>query len=220
VNFRKAFSQSKPIAQPFVVGLCIYTLVGFGFHLYFGKQEAHLLLNSWHFPLTNQFFKYVTHLGNGLLLAIIFPLLLFIRYSWALAFGISSLAMGVVVQLLKKIVFSGDNRPSFFFTDGELPVIDGVHLMLHHSFPSGHSATAFTLFLMLAFFVSNRLATYLFTVIAILAAFSRVYISQHFVVDTVVGAWIGLVITYLTYLFSIRYVDKNPASKLNGRLWV
>ncbi|MBL4587305.1 MAG: phosphatase PAP2 family protein [Flavobacteriales bacterium] len=219
MNFRKAFSQSKPTALPFVVGLSIYTVVGIGVHIYFGKEQAHLLLNSWHSPYVDQFFKYVTHLGNGILPGFIFPILLLVRYSWALGLGLSSLAMGIVVQTLKRSVFAGDHRPAKFFQDGVLPTIDGVELMLHHSFPSGHSATAFCLFLMFAFFAKQRWATYLFAVVALLAVFSRVYISQHFIVDTIVGSWIGLILAYLGYLFIVRYAEENPSSKLNGKLW-
>ena len=160
----------------------------------FGKEDTHLLLNSYHSEWLDLFFKYVTHLGDGMIPVFAFLLLLTVRYSWGLTMGIAGLVMGLVVQLLKRSVFAGDHRPAMFFQDGGLPTIDGVELMLHHSFPSGHSATAFCVWLLLALFVKQRWATYAFLGIALLATFSRVYISQHFIQDTIVGAWIGLLI--------------------------
>ncbi len=219
MNLRKALSESKTTALPFVVGLSFYTVVGCTAYLYHGKEEAHLLINAWHSPYADLFFKYLTHLGDGMLPVFLFCLLLLIRYSWALALGLSSLCMGILVQTLKRSVFAGDHRPAMFFADGGLPQIEGVKLMLHHSFPSGHSATAFCIFLMLAFMVKQRWATYFFVVVALLTAFSRVYISQHFIQDTIVGSWIGFVLAYLGYLFIMHYAEENPASKLNKRLW-
>lgn len=219
MNLNKAVTESKPIALPFVVGLSVYSILGLAAFISFGKEGAHTFLNSYHTPYLDTVFKYITHLGNGVLPILIFHLLLLVRYSWALGLGVSSLVMGVVVQTLKRSVFAGDHRPAMFFQDGGLPAIDGVELMLHHSFPSGHSATAFCTFLMFAFFVKRKWSTYLFAGLALSVAFSRVYISQHFVQDTVAGSWIGLAIAYLGYLFIVRYAEENPSSKLNRRLW-
>lgn len=219
MNLKKAVTESKSIALPFVAGLSIYSILGLAVFLSFGKEGAHAFLNSRHIPILDIAFKYITHLGHGLLPILIFHILLMVRYSWALGLGVSSLVMGIVVQTLKRSVFAGDHRPAMFFQDGGLPVIDGVELMLHHSFPSGHSATAFCMFLMFAFFVKRKWTTYLFVALALLVAFSRVYISQHFVQDTIVGSWIGLALAYLGYLFIVRYAEENPSSKLNRRLW-
>ncbi|MBI1289218.1 MAG: phosphatase PAP2 family protein [Flavobacteriales bacterium] len=219
MNLRKAVEDTRPIALPFVVGLSIYSILGLIVFVSFGKEGAHKFLNAYHTPYLDLTFKYITHLGNGLLPILLFHLLLLVRYSWALGLGISSLVMGVVVQTLKRSVFAGDHRPAMFFPEGVLPHIDGVDLMLNYSFPSGHSATAFCIFFMLAFFVKQKWATYTFMVLALLIAFSRVYISQHFIQDTVVGSWIGLVLAYLGYLFIVRYAEENPSSKLNKRLW-
>ena len=216
---RKAIQEAKPIALPFVVGLSIYTVLGSAVFFSYGKEGAHEFLNGYHNPYLDLAFKYITHIGHGLVPVALFHLLLLVRYSWALGLGVSSLLMGVIVQTLKHSVFAGDHRPAMFFPDGGLPVIDGVDLMLHHSFPSGHSATAFCICLMFAFFIKQRWASVLFAIVALLAAFSRVYISQHFIQDTIVGSWIGLTMALLGYVFIVYRADANPESKLNKRLW-
>jgi len=216
---RKAINDSKPIALPFVVGLSVYSVLGALVYYSLGKEEAHTLLNSYHTPYLDLSFKYITLIGNGLIPIAAFLLLLLVRYSWALGLGISSLVMGIIVQTLKRSVFAGDHRPAMFFADGGLPHIEGVDLMLHHSFPSGHSATGFVLCLMLAFFIKKNWATYFLASLALLIAFSRVYISQHFIQDTVVGSWIGLIIAFLCYVLIVHPAEENPDSKLNKRLW-
>jgi membrane-associated phospholipid phosphatase len=216
---KQAIEDAKPIALPFVVGLSIYSLLGAVIFYSLGKEDAHTFINSYHTPYLDLFFKYLTHVGHGFVPIFIFHLLLLVRYGWALAFGLSSLVMGIVVQTLKRSVFAGDHRPAMFFQDGTLPHIEGVDLMLNHSFPSGHSATGFCICLMLAFFVKEKWATYFFMILAILIAFSRVYISQHFIQDTVVGSWIGLILAFQGYILIVNYAERNPESKLNKRLW-
>jgi membrane-associated phospholipid phosphatase len=215
----KALKDAKPVALPFLVGLSIYSVLGACVFYWFGKEDAHLFLNSYHNPYLDIAFKYITHIGHGMVPVVVFHLLLLVRYSWALGFGVSSLIMGFVVQTLKRSVFAGDHRPAMFFPEGGLPVIDGVDLMMNHSFPSGHSATGFCLCLMLAFFAKQKWATYFFMVLALLIAFSRVYISQHFIQDTAVGSWIGFILAMLGYIFIVHYAEQNPTSKLNRRLW-
>lgn len=215
----KSVKETQSIALPFLVGLSIYSVFGVAVFLFYGKEGSHQFLNSHHRPYLDLIFKYLTHVGHGLVPVIVFHLLLLVRYSWAIGLGVSSLVMGIVVQTLKRSVFAGDHRPAMFFPEGGLPDIDGVVLMHNYSFPSGHSATAFCLCLMFAFFVKQKWATYFFLVLALLVAFSRVYISQHFIQDTVVGSWIGFFLAYLGYIFIVRYAEENPSSKLNKRLW-
>lgn len=219
MNLKKALTDAKPIALPFVVGLSVYSILGSIVFFQFGKEGAHQFLNSYHTPYLDLAFKNITHIGHGLAPILLFHLLLLVRYSWALGLGLSSLVMGVIVQTLKRSVFAGDHRPAMFFPEGGLPSIDGVDLMMHHSFPSGHSATGFCICLMLAFFAKQKWATYTFTILALLIAFSRVYISQHFIQDTIVGSWIGLMLALAGYIFIVHYAEENPLSKLNKRLW-
>lgn len=219
MQLKKALTDSKTVALPFIAGLSVYSLAGSVILLLHGKEETHLILNSYHTRSLDLFFKYVTHLGHGTLPIFAFMILLTFRYSWGLAMGIAGLLMGVVVQFLKRSVFAGDHRPAMFFKKGGIAAIDGVDLMLHHSFPSGHSATAFCIWILLALLFRRYWTTYLFLGIALLAAFSRVYISQHFIQDTIVGGWIGLIISLAAYVFIVHPAEMNPASKLNKRFW-
>lgn len=62
------------------------------------------------------------------------------------------------------------------------------------SFPSGHSANAFATAIVLNGFASLGNIPIL---IAVIVAFSRVYLGQHFVSDVLAGSTIGIVIATL-----------------------
>ena len=89
-----------------------------------------------------------------------------------------------------------------------------MHAM--NSFPSGHTITAFAIFIILAMVVKKQYLKVLFTLTAILAGFSRVYLSQHFLEDIFLGALIGVAIALLSCtlvdklsIFKTSWIDHN-----------
>ncbi|NJK86360.1 MAG: phosphatase PAP2 family protein [Bacteroidales bacterium] len=68
---------------------------------------------------------------------------------------------------------------------------------MYFSFPSGHATSAFALFFCLAVLVHQNSMKLLFFMSALLISFSRVYLSQHFLLDVYVGSFIGLIISIL-----------------------
>lgn len=81
------------------------------------------------------------------------------------------------------------------------------------SFPSGHATAAFVVFSALAFSTESKLAKVIFFIIALNAAFSRMYLSQHWLVDIVTGSLIG--ITYAIILYFAFYKSDRFHIKLN-----
>ncbi len=84
----------------------------------------------------------------------------------------------LVVELLKRAV--GRQRP------------DGEQKRSNSSFPSSHAANAFALAWVLG--ARWRRGIPLFVALALLVAFSRMYLNRHFLSDVVVGALIGMAI--------------------------
>ena len=80
------------------------------------------------------------------------------------------------------------NRPPLHDPDPE-PL---VQLPVTHSFPSGHATVAFACATVLALAVP-RLRVPLF-VLAVLIAFSRVYVGVHYPFDVLAGALLGVVL--------------------------
>ena len=105
---------------------------------------------------------------------------------------VTYIGTGLFAQILKRLFFSHMVRPVKFF-DGmyQLHLVPGVQMYSGHSFPSGHATSAFALFLCLAIIADRKYWSFLFSIIAILVAYSRVYLSQHFLLDVYFGSIIG-----------------------------
>lgn len=169
----------------------------------FGKIDIHLFINK---NLTSTFadffFKYATYLGDGVFAALILIALFIKDKKFALEFGVSWLIVIIIVQLFKRWLFADIDRPGAVIGLENLHLVEGVKLNLHHSFPSGHTATAFVVFSFFATKIKNIVWQLFFLILAIIVAFSRVYLSQHFVTDVLIGSIIGIFFTLLTvYLF-------------------
>ena len=183
--------------------------------LSYSRPELHILSNKAHHPFFDQFFKYATWLGDGAMVAIIAIVLLFVRFRYAIAFLIGSLTASGLVQLFKQVILQDMYRPSKYFEMNEsyaLHLIEGVKLHSLHSFPSGHSTTAFNVFMMLSIVVKNKLLKILCLLLAVTVAYSRVYLSQHFLIDITVGSVIGIVFILLAVWWA-RTWDKEWLDK-------
>ena len=68
-----------------------------------------------------------------------------------------------------------------------------------NSFPSGHATSAFAVFTCLVLLSNNQFLKFVFFVLALTSAFSRTYLSQHWLVDITFGSIIGTVTATLFY---------------------
>lgn len=102
-------------------------------------------------------------------------------------------ASGLLVNLLK-IIF-GRARPRLWFEEGLYGFAPFTPTeSLYWSFPSGHSNTAFTFALAVAFLIP-QLRRYLLSA-AFVVAFSRVVLTKHYLSDILAGGAIGIITTY------------------------
>jgi membrane-associated phospholipid phosphatase len=123
-------------------------------------------------------------------------------YRWSIIFTTSVVLSNLAVFIGKHMIFYEAYRPSKYFELYEkykLHLVQGVSLHSLHSFPSGHTTTAFTLFIMLAFLVRNNSLKFLCFIVALLTGYSRIYLSQHFLVDVLVGSVIGVTSVLITW---------------------
>jgi membrane-associated phospholipid phosphatase len=191
-----------------VLAFCAYILVTES------RAEIHIFLNSYHNGFFNFFFRVITFLGNGLAVLLVCAGLLLISFRKALFLLVTYLSTGIVVQLLKRTIFQDALRPVMYFKDSyNLYIVEGVKIHSRYSFPSGHAATTFGLFICIALVSENRLVKLGCIVLACLVAYSRVYLSQHFLADIYFGSLIGvaggLVFYYLIYLSQGKWLDNS-----------
>mgnify|MGYP000920111285 CR=1 FL=1 len=97
--------------------------------------------------------------------------------------------------------------------DYKLNFVDGVEILNYHSFPSGHTTFAFAIFTSFAFIYQKPLQQIFFLFCALLVAFSRIYLLQHFLRDTIVGSMIGFVCAFvLFYMLISKKEGVHPES--------
>ena len=199
----------------FIVSYLIFLFIATFFLILYSKSQVHIYLNQYHYPIADFFFKYNTYLGDGIAVAIFMLLLIFIRYRYFLIMAGSVLLTTIVVQSFKRLILPDIVRPSAYFSGFyELYFVPGVKILSAHSFPSGHSASAFALFFMAALISKSNTWKFLFMLIALITAFSRVYLSHHFLVDIYFGSLISIVICLLMFYWGMKW--SNP--KLDNSL--
>jgi membrane-associated phospholipid phosphatase len=116
-------------------------------------------------------------------------------------FAISTL----LTQIPKLIFFPNITRPIASGIDPNLiHKVEGVVMHQLSSFPSGHTATAFTIFLLTIYLFDHKKMVLMGLIYAMLCAYSRVYLGQHFPLD--LGG--GILVAILTVEISKRIRKK------------
>ena len=188
----------------YVIPYLVLLMVILGLMYAYPKPELHLMLNAHHTSLQDTFFKYYSVLAE-----------------WPLLTG------GAILQILKHTI-SHDRPVSVFeqYQDLTLPLVEGVTMYHSNSFPSGHASTFFMFSTCLVIFLAYRyhqtdkpnglrtqillnVSMLLLLVLAVLGAYSRVYLSQHFLSDVCVGSIIGFTTPFLMF-----YLCRNKILKL------
>ncbi|MBS1917672.1 MAG: phosphatase PAP2 family protein [Bacteroidetes bacterium] len=180
--------------------LCIIT---FSFS---SKTGSFIWLNFYHNKMLDWFFIVYTNVGDGLFAIAIFLLLLLLRRplpGWEIVF--TFLLSGLIAQIVKNI-FPMPRPKTLLGDSGYSHFIDGVTHVGNASFPSGHSATAFGVALILSLFEKNKKRSMLYFFAAVLVGYSRVYLGQHFVQDVFFGSIIGVVSALIVYIT----IDNKP----------
>ena len=191
--------------------------------LMFKKFEIHVFINAFHSPFFDSFFLLYTFLGDGKFATIVAILMLLHSFRCSLFIACSVAISGLLVNFLKRAIFYGTPRPITYFKGlYNLYIVPGLEPNEINSFPSGHSATAFALFLCLAIIVYPVWFKYLLFCMAALVCYSRMYLSEHFLRDVFAGSVIGTIITCLVFLVFEKYGtavwDKSVFAFINQKV--
>jgi len=216
----------KRILSVYGIAYLILLLFVLGLLYAYPKLELHLLLNSCHTRFQDVFFKHYSTLAEWPLYVLALLPVFWKKIKMTLFFALSELTGGGLLQILKH-TFSFD-RPICAFENSQqmiLPVVEGVNLHHGNSFPSGHASTFFVFCTCcaiilayhyrfrvrrarLGFWLQISLVMVALVVLAALGAYSRVYLSQHFLSDVCVGSIIGVVTPFLFFYFGREKILK------------
>lgn len=192
---------------PFLLLFCVFLAVGAWLLLTYTKAQLLLAVNGHYYPLGDAVMPYWTDWGDGAAaIGIVIALIVFARIRYGFAQGVRYGVLGGLVfaipsllsLLIKTRFFNNEPRPATYFaaTPQVLHHIEGVHLWLVDSFPSGHTITAFSMALLLIYLLAGKgrwgWSAGLF-VWACSVGYSRMYLAQHFFRDVYWGAVIGVV---------------------------
>ena len=189
--------------------------------LYIPKGELHLLLNEYHTPARDIFYRYYTHVAEWFPYVICVALLLFSRIGDGVFASAAMLLSALFTQVVKHIVVAP--RPLTWFgehmPDVQLPLVEGVDVHAIYSFPSGHTTSFFALAFVLSIVATKKLSRFSLAlsstlqaipvVLASFGGYSRIYLCQHFALDVFAGALVGTLITLLCYAVLHRYEGQN-----------
>jgi membrane-associated phospholipid phosphatase len=205
----------------------LWVVLGFGLLalasllVFFDKAAGFLLIQLPHSPSANFIFGILTLPGDGLFaLAIGLYLLLFNSYRNAITLISGYLLGSIIVQVCKNFIFSPTPRPVKWFELANYPFVlpDGLNPHMWNSFPSGHSASAATLFLFLATLSNKTSVHFTCGMLMLLVGYSRIYLYMHFPEDVFLGLIIGILSMIMSKYFLDRWIEKKSPTWIDKNL--
>lgn len=170
-----------------------------------------LVTSAPHSFVNNIFLVNYTFIGDGIFIAALIALLFYKKQilkaqSLLLAVTITT----VVIQLIKNVIF--DDGLHIFLEEGEYLFAQNQIVDLG-GMPSSHMAYGMAFFTLISFYFSSTKWTIALVVIAIVLAYSRIYLSGNTVLDVIAGGVTGLLASLLSYsiFFPVRKSGTSSA---------
>ena len=192
-NINEVLRSINWLLIPYLVILCICLII----KLVFTREEIYFTVNGLNSPLADFLAPFATDLGNGWTAIAISAILALFSYRKAFilatAYGVTSIS----AQILK-FIFDAP-RPILYFKVqlARIHFVRGVDMLRVHSFPSGHTVTAFTMAVIFTYWSKNKAWGPVFLLIAFIVGYSRMYLSEHFFEDVTAGSVIGVILTVI-----------------------
>lgn len=169
--------------------------------LIIGKAAFFLLLNANLGFLADKAFTYITYLGDGVIWIPIAVFVLLMRKKYTVLLLGCILYSTLFAQIPKHFFFNGMPRPTKLITDwSSIHIVPGVYLNSVDSFPSGHTTTASSIFLLFCLLIPKKWIIPVGALYLFLVGYSRIYLAQHFPWDVGAGMIAGIISVY----FSLR----------------
>ena len=182
----------------------------FSMSMLWGKNEAFLYLNANLGLVADKVFEYSSYLAEGWIWIPYFIVLVGLYKKDTAFILMNFLVSTLLTQFAKNYIFDTAMRPMASGLDAtQIHTIPGVEIHTFNSFPSGHTATAFTLFLLTTYLFPNKYALSIGIIYAMVCSYSRIYLAQHFPLDLAGGIFVAL-LTLPISIFIREKLNKKP----------
>jgi membrane-associated phospholipid phosphatase len=187
------------------------------FLIFFGKKNSFIIINGTYNEELDFFFQYITLLGDGVIYIPIVLYSILVNRSFLVPLIAGIIICTVLTHFLKRVVFPDELRPvSLEVQNVIIHKVEDVPVHRMHSFPSGHTSTAFTMALLLSSVMKKKYWAYILPLVAFLVGYSRVYLAQHFVTDVFAGMAVGIISAYLALLAYDKYRSRKTSKQINS----
>ncbi|MES2005631.1 MAG: phosphatase PAP2 family protein [Bacteroidota bacterium] len=175
-----------------------------------GRNQFFLLLNGNLGSLADYFFRFWTFLGDGAVWVVV-AVLFFIYQKKKFPLLVTAIIVStLIVQVTKTYLFPAEPRPTVAISNiHSIHTVEGVELHTAYSFPSGHTTTAFTIYLLACLFVKKKWIIPMGFLYALLVGYSRIYLAQHFPLDVGGGMFAALITVPLSIAIQKRWEKRN-----------
>jgi membrane-associated phospholipid phosphatase len=181
-------------AGAIIASIAAILFVAFNFII--GKEQFFLLLNNNLGSFADYFFAAYTYLGDSILWPIVLAIVIFVlKRKDVIALLISCfIVITLLTQVCKYIIVPNAPRPIKAIADISLiHTVPGVEMHTISSFPSGHTATAFSFYLLFCVLLKKNWWVTVGFLAALSVGYSRIYLAQHFPIDVGAGIITGII---------------------------
>lgn len=202
-----AFKTGANLSIATGVILILFSMLG-------GKEDLFLLLNHNLGSTADFFFQHFTHAGDIIFWVPVGLYFIFFKRKFLPLIFSAIVLSTVLVHTGKKIIYPNEARPTATIestSQSPIHTVEGVVVHSINSFPSGHTTTAFSLFLLGCLLLPFTYFWLIGFTAALLASYSRVYLAQHFPLDVGAGMICAVITVYLSLQIQTLFNKKWEA---------
>ncbi|HEY9195422.1 MAG TPA: phosphatase PAP2 family protein [Mucilaginibacter sp.] len=211
IGIKEVLYRIRPFFILYLIVLCACLIV----KLLYTREQIFFAVNGLNSPWADYIEPFMTDLGDGITAVTLSLILLLFSYRKFLLLASSYAVSGLVTQIIKFSIAAP--RPSVYFKDqwGHVHTVKGIEILSANSFPSGHTTSAFSAAVVLAYLSTKKGWGIPALLMAILIGYSRMYLTEHFFEDVLAGSVVGVIITiiWLAWLESKSFIHSPKWGK-------
>jgi membrane-associated phospholipid phosphatase len=177
-----------------------------------GKNEFFLFLNTDLGTAADYFFGIFTNTGDASMWVVVLLITLFVlkqKKAWPLL--VSAFVLSTIFTQASKYIFYPDAPRPFkaIVNHSLIHTVSFVKPLSISSFPSGHTAAAFSIYLVLCLLLRSGWWLAIGLLYAVAVGYSRIYLAQHFPFDVAAGITVAIVSVFLSLLIQRAVFNKS-----------